>query len=60
MNKQISIEDVPGYLVPVWGGWTWIDANGNECRWSKRQTAEECKAVVIDLATRQGIDAVEA
>lgn len=57
MSDQItSIEQIPGHASNVWGGFVWIDGDGNEQRWSKRATQDECEAAVMETCTRLGIE----
>lgn len=58
--KLNSISDVPGYASNVWGGFVWIDNEGQEQRWSKRASREECESVVLEVVNRLGIDAAFA
>ena len=55
--NDLTLENIPGYASNVWGGFVWIDENGNEQRWSKRATQEECEAVVLETCARLGIEA---
>ena len=57
MNTKINtIDDVPGYASNVWGGFVWIDGDGNEQRWSKRASREECEATVLSTVERLGVE----
>lgn len=58
MNAQqtfTKIEDVPGYAQNVWGGFVW-SVDGEEQRWSKRATQEECERVVLETVNRLGVE----
>lgn len=55
-NYYITLEDVPGYASAVWGGFVWIDGDGEEQRWSKRASQGECEAVVLEVCNRLGIE----
>lgn len=58
MNQRYtSAEEITGYASSVWGGYVWIDGNGNEQHWSKRATKEECEAVVVETCNRLGVEA---
>lgn len=58
--SALTIEQIPGYASAVWGGFVWIDADGNEQRWSKRETQAECEATVLEVCERCGIEAAFA
>ena len=54
--NDLTLDKIPGYASNVWGGFIWIDGDGNEHRWSKRATQAECEAVVLDVCRRRGIE----
>lgn len=58
--SDLTLEKIPGYASNVWGGFIWIDGDGNEQPWSKRATKDECEAVVLDVCQRRGIEAAFA
>lgn len=55
-DRQMKIEHVPGYAAEVWGGFVWVDGDGNEQRWSKRSTLGECEATALETCNRLGIE----
>lgn len=59
-NTINSINDVPGYAANVWGGFIWIDGDGQEQRWSKRATKEQCESTVLEACNRLGVEAAFA
>lgn len=58
--KTTTLDQIPGYASNVWGGYVWIDGNGNEQRWSKRATQSDCESVVLETCNRIGTESAFA
>lgn len=56
-SQVTTVDEIPGYASAVWGGYVWMTDGGVEHRWSKRETQEECEAVVLEACQRLGVEA---
>jgi hypothetical protein len=56
-ERTLTTDDLPGCATQVYSGWVWM-IDSTELRWSKSTTREACEAVVLDVARRQGLDAL--
>jgi hypothetical protein len=58
MKHEISVDDIPGTVRQVWGGWVWVLPGEYELAWTKRRSEESCTTVVLDYVRREGVDAL--
>ncbi len=58
MKHEISVDDIPGTVRQVWGGWVWVLPGEYELAWTKRRSEESCTTVVLDYVRREGVEAL--
>ena len=54
MTTEITLDDIPGCPIQVWGGWIWM-RQGQELRWTKAETRDACEAKVLDVVRSRGM-----